>query len=51
VDAYKQGDTVEIDFEKGLIHLGGKEFSFPPLPAKLIEIFKAKGLVNYVKNK
>jgi len=51
VDAYKQGDTVEIDFEKGLIHLGGKEFSFPPLPAKLMEIFKAKGLVNYVKNK
>jgi homoaconitate hydratase family protein/3-isopropylmalate dehydratase small subunit len=51
VDAYKQGDTVEIDFEKGLIHLGGKEFSFSPLPAKLMEIFKAKGLVNYVKNK
>jgi 3-isopropylmalate/(R)-2-methylmalate dehydratase large subunit len=51
VDAYKQGDTVDIDFEKGLVIIGGKEFSFSPLPAKLMEIFKAKGLVNYVKNK
>ena len=51
VDAYKQGDSVEIDFEKGLVITGGKEFSFSPLPAKLMEIFKAKGLVNYVKNK
>jgi 3-isopropylmalate dehydratase small subunit len=51
VDAYKQGDTVDIDFEKGIINVGGKKFSFSPLPAKLMEIFKAKGLVNYVKNK
>jgi hypothetical protein len=42
---------VNIDFEKGIIDIGGKEFSFSPLPAKLMEIFKAKGLVNYVKNK
>jgi 3-isopropylmalate dehydratase small subunit len=51
VDAYKQGDIVDINFEKGIIDVGGKEFSFSPLPAKLMEIFKAKGLVNYVKNK
>ena len=51
VDAYEQGDTVDIDFEKGSINVGGKEFSFSPLPAKLMDIFKAKGLVNYVKNK
>jgi 3-isopropylmalate/(R)-2-methylmalate dehydratase large subunit len=51
VDAYKQGDGVTIDFEKGIIFIEGKEFSFSPLPAKLMEIFNAKGLVNYVKNK
>lgn len=51
VDAYKQGDNVDIDFEKGTIDVGGKKFSFSPLPVKLMEIFKAKGLVNYVKNR
>ena len=51
VDSYKQGDHVEIDFEKGVVVVTGKEFRFSPLPAKLMEIFNAKGLVNYVKNK
>ena len=51
VDAYRQGDTVDIDFAKGLVIVGDKHYSFAPLPAKLMEIFEAKGLVNYVKNK
>jgi 3-isopropylmalate/(R)-2-methylmalate dehydratase large subunit len=51
VDSYKQGNKVTVDFEKGSIFIEEKEFSFSPLPAKLMEIFKAKGLVNYVKNK
>lgn len=51
VDAYRQGDAVEIDFGKGLVIINGKEFAFSPLPGKLMEIFEAKGLVNYVKNK
>jgi homoaconitate hydratase family protein/3-isopropylmalate dehydratase small subunit len=51
VDAYKPGNKVTVDFERGIIFIEGKEFSFSPLPAKLMEIFKVKGLVNYVKNK
>ncbi|MEI7489957.1 MAG: aconitase/3-isopropylmalate dehydratase large subunit family protein [Bacteroidota bacterium] len=51
VEAYKQGDEVNIDFEKGLVFIGQKQFGFSALPGKLMEIFKAKGLVNYVKNK
>jgi 3-isopropylmalate/(R)-2-methylmalate dehydratase large subunit len=51
VDAYKHGDKVDIDFAKGIVKIAGKEFGFSPLPAKLMEIFEAKGLVNYVKNK
>ncbi len=51
VDAYKQGDKVDIDFAKGQVILNGKEFKFAPLPSKLMEIFDAKGLINYVKTK
>ena len=51
VDAYKQGDRVEIDFERGVVSVNEKEFAFAPLPSKLMSIFEAKGLVNYVKNK
>jgi 3-isopropylmalate dehydratase small subunit len=51
VDAYKQGDNVSIDFAKGLVFIGSNQYPFAPLPSKLMEIFEAKGLVNYVKNK
>ena len=51
VHAYKQADTVEVDFENGAVNINGKPFNFAPLPSKLMEIFSAKGLVNYVKNK
>jgi 3-isopropylmalate/(R)-2-methylmalate dehydratase large subunit len=50
VDAYKQGDKVNIDFAKGEIHINAKIFKFAPLPEKLMAIFDSKGLVNYVKN-
>lgn len=50
VEAYRQGDPVDIDFAGGLVSIAGESFSFSPLPAKLMGIFMAKGLVNYVKN-
>ncbi len=50
VDAFKQGDKVSVDFLKGIIRIGGNEFTFAPLPDKLLGIFKAKGLANYLKN-
>jgi homoaconitate hydratase family protein/3-isopropylmalate dehydratase small subunit len=50
VEAYKSGDKVDVDFEKGVIHIGNKKFDFAPLPQKLMGIFNAKGLVNYIKN-
>jgi 3-isopropylmalate/(R)-2-methylmalate dehydratase large subunit len=49
VGAYKQGDTVDINFESGKVTISGKEYGFSPLPDKLVGIFKAKGLVNFVK--
>ena len=51
VNSYKQGDNVQVDFEKGIVSVNENHFPFAPLPAKLMEIFSAKGLVNYVKNK
>ena len=51
VDAFKQGDTVELNFAHGVIRISGKDFHFAPLPEKLMEIFDAKGLVDFVKRK
>jgi 3-isopropylmalate dehydratase small subunit len=50
VDNYKQGDKVEIDFANGKIIIAAKDYAFAPLPEKLMKIFEAKGLVNYIKN-
>jgi homoaconitate hydratase family protein/3-isopropylmalate dehydratase small subunit len=49
VDAYKLGDDVTVDFKNGKVTVGGKEFGFTPLPAKLMEVLEAKGLVNWIK--
>ncbi len=49
VDAYKPGDHVEVDFENGVITVGEQQFNFAPLPDKLMGIFNAKGLVNFIK--
>ncbi len=50
VENYKQGDKVDVDFANGKILINGKAFGFEPLPEKLMNIFSAKGLVNYVKS-
>ena len=49
VDAYKQGDKVDVNLEKGVVKVADKEFGFAPLPDKLMKIFEARGLVNFIK--
>ncbi|MEI6695567.1 MAG: aconitase/3-isopropylmalate dehydratase large subunit family protein [Bacteroidota bacterium] len=49
VDAFQQGHEVKLDFVKGEIKVGETIFKFAPLPAKLMGVFNAKGLVNYIK--
>ncbi|MBN1199470.1 MAG: 3-isopropylmalate dehydratase large subunit [Bacteroidales bacterium] len=51
VDAFHQGESVRIDFTTGTVTIAAKEFRFAPLPSKLMEIFQAKGLIHYVKNR
>jgi len=50
VKAYQPGDIVDVDFNKGKIHIGSKIFQFEPLPEKLKLIIDNKGLVNYMKS-
>ena len=36
VNAYQAGDEVEVDFSTGIIRVGHRDFSFDPLPEKLM---------------
>ena len=49
VNAYKPGDMVDADLEKGIIKLNEKEYKYPALPEKLMQIIEKKGLVNWIK--
>jgi 3-isopropylmalate/(R)-2-methylmalate dehydratase small subunit len=51
VDAYKQGDPVEVDPEGGVVKVGGKDFEFPGLPREIIAIREAGGLLALVRQK
>ncbi len=48
VEAYKNGDKVDIDFDNGKIFIADKTFDFSPLPSKLMDIVKKKGLINWI---
>ncbi len=50
VEAYKAGDTVDVDFNAGLIKINDTIHHFDPLPDKLKQIIEKKGLVNYMQS-
>lgn len=50
VNAYKSGDKIKADFLAGEIKLNNKTFKIAPLPDKLMDIIKHKGLVNAIAN-
>ena len=47
------GETVEVDFEKGQVtnKATGAKADFPPLPDFLLKLMEAGGLVEYTKHK
>jgi homoaconitate hydratase family protein/3-isopropylmalate dehydratase small subunit len=49
VEAYQPGDRVAVDLEKGEVTVGEKHITFAPLPGKLMEIIRKKGLVNWMR--
>ncbi len=51
VEAYQPGDKVSVDLNGGTIQIAEKTFSFAPLPDKLMEIIRKKGLVNWIREK
>jgi 3-isopropylmalate/(R)-2-methylmalate dehydratase small subunit len=51
VDALAAGGEAEIDFAGGRILANGKVFTFPPLPASVLGILEAGGLIEYTKRK
>ena len=50
VEAYKEGDSVEVMPEEGKISVGDRELAFPKLPPEIIAIRDAGGLLAYVRN-
>ncbi len=51
VKSYKKGNNVDIDIDKGKLVVGKKDFSFPKLPKKILEIRDAGGLLQYTRKK
>ena len=51
VDAYHDGEPVELNLQKGEINIGGKSFDFPTLPGEILAIREAGGLLEYTKKK
>ncbi len=51
VDAIQDGETININLEEGVITCAKGEFSFPPLPEAVMEIFNAGGLIEYTKKR
>lgn len=51
VRAYKQGDSVQLDVESGIIIIGSNTFTFPRLPKEIIAIRDSNGLLPYIRKK
>lgn len=51
IDAFKEGDAVELDLQNGTIVVGGQKFDFPTLPPEILAIRDAGGLLEYTRQK
>jgi 3-isopropylmalate/(R)-2-methylmalate dehydratase small subunit len=51
VRAYKQGDSVQLDVERGTIMISSNTFIFPKLPQEILAIRDSDGLLPYTRKK
>jgi 3-isopropylmalate/(R)-2-methylmalate dehydratase small subunit len=51
VDAWSEGAQISIDAEAGTIRVGDEEFDFPGLPAQILAIREAGGLLEYTRQR
>jgi 3-isopropylmalate/(R)-2-methylmalate dehydratase small subunit len=49
IEAFKEGEVVEVDPEGGTVKVGTEQFEFPKLPPEIIAIRDAGGLLEYVR--
>ena len=49
VEAFKEGDKIELDAKAGQIKVGQQTLSFPKLPAEILAIREAGGLLPYTR--
>lgn len=49
VDAFKEGEEIELDAEAGRIKVGQQTLSFPKLPPEILAIREAGGLLPYTR--
>ena len=49
VEAIEKGQTIDIDFDSGEIHAGGKTFTFAPYPEFVRGLIEDGGLIPHVK--
>jgi 3-isopropylmalate/(R)-2-methylmalate dehydratase small subunit len=51
VDAAQAGDAIEIDLERNVVRLSGREHPFPPLSPTALGIINDGGLVPHIRKK
>jgi 3-isopropylmalate/(R)-2-methylmalate dehydratase small subunit len=51
VDAIQDGDKIEIDLEAGEIRGEAGPFPFAPIPATVMDIFEAGGLIEFTRQR
>lgn len=51
IEAYREGDPVQLDLANSKIIVAGKAFSFPTLPPEILAIRDAGGLLEYTRKK
>ena len=51
VEAYSEGNDINLDLDNGKIVVGDKTFSFPKLPKEILAIRDAGGLLEYTRSK
>ena len=49
VEAWREGEEVEVDYPGGRVRVGGHWFTFPKPPPEVMEIFRDGGLLPHVE--
>lgn len=50
IDAIEDGDSLEIDFENGVVKHADNSYRFPALPREVLAILQDGGLIPHVRN-